>query len=67
MPLNRLVDSGQPITPPPDVQSTTLGLDALGRFACNTWDAATAPARQSDAVGKRISCPPRKVALTDRR
>jgi choline dehydrogenase-like flavoprotein len=50
MPLNRLVDSGQPISPPPDVQSTTLGLDALGRFVCNTWDEATAQARQFDAV-----------------
>jgi hypothetical protein len=41
MPINRLIDSGQPITPPPDVQGTTLGLDALGRFVCNTWDEAT--------------------------
>ena len=32
MPLNRLFDSGQQITPPPDVQRTTLGLDVLGRF-----------------------------------
>jgi hypothetical protein len=42
MPLDRLIDSGQPIVPPPDVQRTTLGLDVLGRFVCNTWDEATA-------------------------
>lgn len=51
MPLNRLFDSGQPITPPPDVQRTTLGMDVLGRFVCNTWDEATANGtRQFDAV-----------------
>jgi hypothetical protein len=51
MPLNRLVDSGLPIQPPPDVQQTTLGLDALGRFICNTWDEATAGGtRPFDAV-----------------
>src|SRR5580693_10462524 len=51
MPLNRLIDSGQPITPPPDVQRTTLGLDALGRFVCNTWEEATANGSRSfDAV-----------------
>ncbi len=51
MPLDRLVDSGQPITPPPDVQRTTLGLDVLGRFVCNTWEEATANGtRQFDAV-----------------
>ncbi|MGA3008150.1 MAG: GMC oxidoreductase [Opitutaceae bacterium] len=38
MPLNILTDSGQPIQPPPDVQRTTLGLDVLSRFVCNTWD-----------------------------
>jgi len=42
MPLNRLTDSGQPIVPPPDVQHTTLGVDVLGRYVCNTWDEATA-------------------------
>lgn len=42
MPLNRLTDSGQPIAPPPDVQHTTLGVDVLGRYVCNTWDEATA-------------------------
>lgn len=51
MTLNRLVDSGQPITPPPDVQRTSLGLDALGRFVCNTWDEATANSTRSfDAI-----------------
>ena len=51
MPLDRLIDSGQPIVPPPDVQRTTLGLDALGRFVCNTWDEATAAGtRHFDAV-----------------
>ena len=51
MPLDRLIDSGQPIVPPPDVQRTTLGLDVLGRFVCNTWDEATAAGtRQFDAV-----------------
>jgi hypothetical protein len=51
MPLNRLVDSGQQIVPPPDVQRTTLGVDALSRFVCNTWDEATANGtRHFDAV-----------------
>ena len=51
MPLNQLTDSGQPITPPPDVQRTSLGLDVLGRFVCNTWDEATANGtRTFDAV-----------------
>src|SRR5277367_2275636 len=51
MPLNRLIDSGQPITPPPDVQRTTLGLDVLSRFVCNTWEEATANSSRSfDAV-----------------
>jgi GMC oxidoreductase len=39
MPLNRLIDSGNPIQPP-DVQRTSLGLDVMGRFVCNTWDEA---------------------------
>jgi hypothetical protein len=51
MPLNRLFDSGQPITPPPDVQRTTLGIDVLSRFVCSTWDEATANStRQFDAI-----------------
>jgi choline dehydrogenase-like flavoprotein len=51
MPLDRLIDSGQQITPPPDVQRTTLGLDVLSRFVCNTWEEATANGtRQFDAV-----------------
>lgn len=51
MPLNRLTDSGQPIVPPPDVQHTTLGVDVLGRFVCNTWDEATvAGSRAFDAI-----------------
>jgi hypothetical protein len=41
MPLDRLIDSGQQIFPPPDVQPTTLGIDALSRFVCNTWEEAT--------------------------
>jgi len=40
VPLNRLADTGQSIQPPPDVQRTTMSLDALGRFVCNTWDEA---------------------------
>ena len=40
VPLNRLADTGQPIQPPPDVQRTTMSLDVLGRFVCNTWDEA---------------------------
>ncbi|MEA2791880.1 MAG: hypothetical protein QOG73_4286 [Acetobacteraceae bacterium] len=40
MPLNRLVDSGSAIQPPPDVQRTTMSLDVLGRFVCSTWDEA---------------------------
>jgi choline dehydrogenase-like flavoprotein len=51
MPLNRLTDSGQPIVPPPDVQHTTLGVDVLGRFVCNTWDEATVGgSRAFDAI-----------------
>jgi choline dehydrogenase-like flavoprotein len=51
MPLSRLIDSGQPIVPPPDVQHTTLGVDVLGRFVCNTWDEATAGgSRHFDAI-----------------
>jgi choline dehydrogenase-like flavoprotein len=51
MPLDSLVDSGQPIVPPPDVQRTTLGLDVLSRFTCNTWEEATANGtRHFDAV-----------------
>src|ERR1700745_1359723 len=41
MPLNWLNDSGNRIDPPPDEQRTTLGLDVLSRFVCNTWDEAT--------------------------
>lgn len=40
MPLNYLSDSGRPIQPSPDVQRTSLGIDALSRFVCNTWDEA---------------------------
>lgn len=51
MPLNRLIDSGQQIVPPPDVQRTTLGIDVLSRFVCNTWEEATANgSRRFDAV-----------------
>jgi len=51
MPLDSLVDSGQQIVPPPDVQRTTLGLDVLSRFVCNTWEEATANGtRNFDAV-----------------
>ena len=34
--LNRLQDTGTPVT----VQDTTLAIDVLGRFVCNTWDEA---------------------------
>jgi hypothetical protein len=37
MMINRLRDTGQPVA----VQETTLALDVLGRFVCNTWDEAT--------------------------
>ena len=51
MPLHHLVDSGQPISPPPDIQRTTLSLDALGRYVCSTWDEATGDGtRRFDAV-----------------
>jgi hypothetical protein len=40
MPLNQLIDSGNPIQPPPDVQRTSLGLDVVSRFVCSTWDEA---------------------------
>ena len=39
MTLDRLDDSLQPL-PVPDVQRTTLSLDLMGRFVCNTWDEA---------------------------
>ncbi|MBD2777537.1 family 16 glycoside hydrolase [Iningainema tapete] len=38
MTLNRLVDSGQPLPPPSDIQRTTFSLDGVARFVCNTWD-----------------------------
>ena len=51
MPLNTLIDSGQAILPLPDVQHTTLGIDVLSRFVCNTWDEATANgSRRFDTV-----------------
>ncbi len=37
MPLNKLVDSGQPLSPP-DVQRTTFSVDGMSRFSCNTWE-----------------------------
>ena len=39
MPLDRLDDSHQPL-PIPDVQRTTLSVDVMGRYICNTWDEA---------------------------
>jgi hypothetical protein len=39
MTLNRLNDSLQPL-PSPDVQRTTLSLDLMGRFVCDTWEEA---------------------------
>lgn len=52
MPLNRLVDSGQQIQPPPDIQRTTFSLDAIARFVCNTWEEINAAQAggQFDAV-----------------
>jgi choline dehydrogenase-like flavoprotein len=35
--INRLQDTGTPVA----VQDTTLSLDVLGRYICNTWDEAT--------------------------
>jgi hypothetical protein len=51
MPLNRLIDSGQPL-PTPDVQRTTFSLDAVARFVCNTWEEILAAqvGSQFDAV-----------------
>src|SRR5260221_14790218 len=40
MPLNYLVDSGNPIKSLPEVQRTTLSLDVMGRFVCNNCDEA---------------------------
>ena len=40
MSLNKLIDSGQLIQPPPDVQRTDMSIDVLGRFVCSTWDEA---------------------------
>lgn len=37
MPLNKLVDSGNPL-PLPDVQRTTFSVDGMARFTCNTWE-----------------------------
>lgn len=37
MPLNKLVDSGQPL-PAPDIQRTTFSVDGMSRFSCNTWE-----------------------------
>jgi len=34
--LNGMQDTGTPVA----VQDTTLALDVLGRFICNTWDEA---------------------------
>jgi len=46
-----VIDSGQPSLPLPDVQHTTLRIDALTRFVCNTWDEATANgSRRVDAA-----------------
>lgn len=39
MTLDRLDDSLQQL-PVPDVQRTTLSLDLMGRFVCNSWDEA---------------------------
>jgi GMC oxidoreductase len=51
MPLDQLNDSGLPIVQRPDVQRTTLGIDALSRFVCSTWEEATDYGnRQFDAV-----------------
>lgn len=51
MTLNRLVDSGQPLSTP-DVQRTTFSLDAVARFVCNTWEEilAAQTGGQFDAV-----------------
>ena len=46
MSLNRLVDSGQQL-PAPDIQRTTLAVDGMSRFTCNTWEEVLA-ARQGD-------------------
>jgi choline dehydrogenase-like flavoprotein len=42
MPLDKLQATGQGFPPgEPDVQRTTLSLDVLGRFICNTFEEAT--------------------------
>ena len=48
MSLHHLLDSGQPISPPPDIQRTTLRIDALGRYMCSTWNEATANSLRAD-------------------
>ena len=35
--INRLQETSQPVT----IQNTTLSIDVLGRFICNTWEEAT--------------------------
>ena len=47
MSLNKLVDSGQPL-PPPDIQRTTLAVDGMSRFTCNTWEEALAAQQDSN-------------------
>ncbi len=34
--INRLQDTPQPVA----IQDTTLAIDVLGRYVCNTWDEA---------------------------
>jgi choline dehydrogenase-like flavoprotein len=41
MPLSALTDSGIPL-PAPDVQRTTLSMDVMGRYVCNTLSEAVA-------------------------
>jgi hypothetical protein len=57
MPLNQLIDSSQPIIPPPDVQRTSLSIDVLSRFVCDTWDEATAGGARSFEMPDRTAKP----------
>ena len=53
MSLNELVDTGKPIRGENrDVQATSLSIDALARFTCNTWEevAQAGGSRGFDAV-----------------
>lgn len=55
MPLKKLVDSGQPIAPLPDVQRTTFGIDALSRFDA-VLDELAATRSHEKKASRRVLC-----------